>query len=323
MGLVAVTFILCLYKSEDLFDHSHIPPLARTMVGGLIVGLLLLVTVEVYGTGFEVMYRLLHETTAWHYLALLFVAKRAATCATLGSGASGGIFSPSLFLGVVTGGLFGHAVHTVFPEITATPEAYAMVGMGAVVAGTTHAPVTAILILFELTGDYQIILPVMIACTLSTVTARYLHPHSIYSLKLARKGVTVFQGHEETIMRAFHVADVMHSPAPSLPENASFQEVVERFLDTQDPQYYLVDAEHRLTGVVYLHGVKEFLGEGNLEGLVIARDLARPVSVTAHPHETRAECLRKFSATELDRLPVTDGNPESRKLLGVGHSKTS
>ena len=316
MGLVAVVFIWALYKSEDLFEHSRLPPFSRTTVGGLCVGGLLLIAPEVYGTGFEAMSRLLHETTAWRMLIFLFLLKLLATCTTLGSGASGGIFSPSLFLGVVAGGLFGHLVHFVFPNITATPEAYAMIGMGAVVAGTTHAPVTAILMLFELTGGYQIILPVMIACTLSTVTARYLHPHSIYTLKLARRGVSLSLGREETVMRSFHVADVMHAPAPTLPDDAAFQQVVSRVLGSPDPYYYTVSPGDQLTGVISLHDIKTLLSEGGLDGLVVARDVARPVHTVAHMHEPLTECLRKFRETQLDCLPVT-ADAASSQVMGV------
>ena len=316
MGLVAVLFIRVLYKSEDLFEHSPIPPVLRTTVGGLLVGGLLLYWPEVYGTGFEAMYHLLHEATEWQFLALLFGIKLIATCTTLGSGASGGIFSPSLFLGVVAGGLFGQAVHVVFPGLTAEPEAYAMVGMGAVVAGTTHAPVTAILMLFELTGDYQIILPVMVACTLSTVTARYLDSHSIYTLKLSRKGISLLRGREETVMQSFRVADVMRSPAPTLMEHASFQEVVDKFLDSQEPHYYLVDHETNLTGVIHLHDVKGFLSEGELEGLIIARDVAHPASVMTYPGETLAVCLEKFTGNATERLPVVDSD-SAPKVVGV------
>ena len=316
MGLVAVVFIWALYKSEDLFERSALPPLFRTTVGGLCVGGLLLVAPEVYGTGFEAMYRLLHETTAWQMLIFLFLLKLLATCITLGSGASGGIFSPSLFLGVVAGGLFGQLVHFFFPDITATPAAYAMIGMGAVVAGTTHAPVTAILMLFELTDGYQIILPVMIACTLSTVTARYLHPHSIYTLKLARRGVSLSLGREETVMRSFHVADVMHTPAPTLSDETAFQQVVSRVLGSPDPYYYTVSPGDQLTGVISLHDIKTFLNEGGLDGLVVARDMARPVHAVAHMHEPLAECLRKFRETQLDCLPVT-ADATSTQVIGV------
>ncbi len=316
MGLVAVIFIRVLYKSEDLFDRSPLPPVLRTTVGGLLVGGLLLYWPEVYGTGFEAMYYLLHEATEWQFLALLFGIKLIATCTTLGSGASGGIFSPSLFLGVVAGGLFGHVVHAVLPGLTAEPEAYAMVGMGAVVAGTTHAPVTSILMLFELTGDYHIILPVMIACTLSTVTARYLYTHSIYTLKLSRKGVSLIRGREETVMQSFHVADVMHSPAPTLEEHTSFQEIVDKFLDSQEPHYYLVDRDEHLTGVIHLHDVKGFLNDGELGGLIIARDVAHSISVMTYPGETLAECLEKFSGNATERLPVVDSYAVP-KVIGV------
>lgn len=316
MGLVAVVFTWTLYKSEDLFDQSPIPPLARTAVGGLCVGGLLLIAPEVYGTGFEAMDRLLHEATEWHLLALLFFLKLIATCTTLGSGASGGIFSPSLFLGVAAGGLFGQIVHALFPEFTATPAAYAMIGMGAVVAGTTHAPVTTILMLFELTGGYQIILPVMIACTLSTVTARYLYPHSIYTLKLARRGISLSLGREETVMRSFQVADVMHTPAPTLADDASFQQVVARVLNSQDPYYYTVGPNQQLTGMLSLHDVKALLNEGGLDGLVVARDMARPVPILVHQQESLADCLRKFRETQLDCLPVVDAEADTR-IIGV------
>lgn len=315
-GVVAVIFIRVLYKSEDLFEQSCLPPAVRTTVGGLLVGLLLLHSPEVYGTGFEAMYRMLHEYTGWQFLAILFWMKLLATCITLGSGASGGIFSPSLFLGVVAGGLFGHLVRLLFPSLTAEPQAYAMVGMGAVVAGTTHAPVTAILMLFELTGDYQIILPVMITCTISTVMARSLHPHSIYTLKLSRKGISLLQGREETVMQSFHVADVMHAPAPTLVQDAPFHEVVDTFLDSQEPHYYLVDQAMQLTGVIHLHDVKGFLSDGGLEGLIIARDLAHTVSVITHPQDTLADCLQKFSGTSLERLPVVESD-QSPIIVGV------
>ncbi len=316
MGLVAVVFIWALYKSEDVFERSRLPPFSRTVVGGLCVGGLLLIAPEVYGTGFEAMSRLLHETPEWRILIFLFLLKLLATCTTLGSGASGGIFSPSLFLGVLAGGLFGHLVHAIFPDITATPEAYAMIGMGAVVAGTTHAPVTAILMLFELTEGYQIILPVMIACTLSTVTARYLHPHSIYTRKLARRGVSLSLGREETVMRSFHVADVMHAPAPTLPDDTTFQQVVSCVLDSPDPYYYTVSSDAHLTGVIALHDIKTLLNERGLDGIVVARDVARPVHTVAHLHEPLTECLRKFRETQLDCLPVT-ADATSSQVIGV------
>lgn len=305
MGMVAVVFTWTLYKSEDLFEQSPIPPLARTAVGGLGVGVLLLLAPEVYGTGFEAMSGLLQHTRAWHVLLALFLLKLAATCTTLGSGASGGIFSPSLFLGVVAGGLFGRFVHAFLPGVTASPEAYAMIGMGAVVAGTTHAPVTAILMLLEITDGYHIILPVMIACTLSTLTARYLHPLSMYTAKLARRGVSLAVGREESVMRSFRVADVMQTPAPTLADGTTFQQVVGRILGSTEPRYYTLDADDRLTGMISVHDVKTLLNERPLDGLIVARDVARPVPAVAHADEPLETCLRKFRETRLDGLPVT------------------
>ena len=317
MGLVAVAFTWTLYKSEDLFEQSPIPPLARTAVGGLGVGMLLLLTPEVYGTGFEAMSGLLQHTRAWHVLLALFLLKLAATCTTLGSGASGGIFSPSLFLGVVAGGLFGRFVHAFLPEVTASPEAYAMIGMGAVVAGTTHAPVTAILMLLEITDGYHIILPVMIACTLSTLTARYLHPLSMYTAKLARRGVSLAVGREESVMRSFRVADVMRTPAPTLADGTAFQHVVSRILGSTESRYYTLDADDRLTGMISVHDVKTLLNERPLDGLIVARDVARPVPAVAHADEPLETCLRKFRETQLDGLPVTPDATSTRVVGAV------
>jgi CIC family chloride channel protein len=138
-------------------------------LGGIFLGLLFLKWPHVFGVGYgSINKSLMNAMPGLLLLSLIFV-KIIATSVTLGSGGSGGIFAPSLFVGAMTGGFFGWMVNMAFPGITASPAAYALVGMGAVVAGATHAPITAILIIFEMTGDYKIILPMMITCILSTI----------------------------------------------------------------------------------------------------------------------------------------------------------
>ncbi|MCF8084688.1 MAG: chloride channel protein, partial [Deltaproteobacteria bacterium] len=180
-GLVAILFVVVLYKSEDLFDAIKMPEWLKPAMGGLFLGLILLQWPEVFGVGYGAINQsLLNEMTGSLLLSLIFI-KIAATSITLGTGGSGGIFAPSLFIGAMAGGFFGWVVNLLFPAMTASPAAYAMVGMGAVVAGTTHAPITAILILFEMTGNYKIILPMMITCIISTVIASSLKTGSIYT----------------------------------------------------------------------------------------------------------------------------------------------
>ncbi len=313
---VGVGFSRILYWLEDVFNAWNFPEYLKPAVGGLGVGAIGLYTPQVFGIGYDAIEAVLGNEVVLSSVALLLVAKIMATSLTLGSGGSGGVFAPSLFMGAMLGGAFGDLVHRWLPNITALPGAYAMVGMAAVFAAGARAPLSAIIILFEMTGDYRVILPLMLATVIATLLAQYLEPESIYTMKLSRRGVHLERGRDIDVMRSFHVAEVMHTPAPTLPENAPFHQVVEQFLDSQDPYYYLMDREQKLAGLVSLHDVKEFLSEGGLEGLVIARDLARPISTTTHPQETLAECLRKLAEADLEQLPVIDVNPVS-KLVGV------
>ncbi|MGB3091949.1 MAG: chloride channel protein, partial [Candidatus Zixiibacteriota bacterium] len=185
-GIFSVLFIKVLYKSEDIFEALKIRNSLKPALGGLILGIIGLFYPQVFGVGYEAINAALHEEALIWVLFLLVFMKIAATSLTLGSGGSGGIFAPSLFMGATLGGFFGNLVHLAFPLITATPGAYALVGMSAMVAGTTHAPITAMLIIFELTGDYRIILPLMLASVVATLVANKLHVDSIYTLKLSR-----------------------------------------------------------------------------------------------------------------------------------------
>lgn len=189
LGLAAVGYVRLLYRSEDFFNSWRFPDSLKPAVGGLLVGLVLRFAPEVYGTGLPAM-----ESAIWTRFPLgllmgLFLAQLIANCATLGSGGSGGVFSPSLYMGAMLGGGFGAVVHSIYPAWTGTSGAYAMVGMAAFFAATAKAPTTSILILFEMTGDYEVMLPLMAATVGSVYVSHRLLPHSIYSLKLSRRGI--------------------------------------------------------------------------------------------------------------------------------------
>jgi len=175
-GGLAVTFTRSLYRLEDFFEGLPISQYAKPAIGGLLIGAIGIFFPQVFGVGYDTITDTIHNRFGVLLIAAFFLAKFIATSLTLGSGGSGGIFAPSLFMGAMMGGIFGHAVHGLTPQITALPGAYALVGMGAFVAGTTHAPLSAMLILFELTDDYQIILPLMLATTISTLIAKRIEP---------------------------------------------------------------------------------------------------------------------------------------------------
>jgi CIC family chloride channel protein len=316
-GAVAVLFSTLVYKSEEVFDKMPIPEYFKTAVGGLFIGLIILFFPQVYGVGYEAIGFALRGNFIWHFALSLIFIKILATTITLGSGGSGGIFAPSLFIGSVTGGAFGMFLNRIFPTITANSGAYAMVGMGAVVAGATHAPITSILILFELTSDYKIILPLMIACTMATILARKVKDDSIYTEKLSRRGITISQGQEEIIMRSFSVGDLMEPDPPVIEECKRIKEIIKIFMTNKEPYYYVVTENGNLVGSLSTHLVKDVLSaDEDLNRLIIARDLLVPSEEVVTPETTLADCMNKFERVESDHLPVIEGNG-SNKLIGT------
>lgn len=189
VGLAAIIYVKLLYRSEDWFAAWQFPEYLKPALGGLFVGLILRYYPEIYGTGFPAMEEALYVRFPFELLLALFFMEMIANCATLGSGGSGGVFAPSLYMGAMLGGAFGALVHTLFPDWTGGSGAYAMVGMAAFFAAAAKAPTTSILILFEMTNDYRIMLPLMAATVGSVYLSHQLLPHSIYTLKLFNRGI--------------------------------------------------------------------------------------------------------------------------------------
>jgi len=209
-GLAALAYVRLLYRSEDVFGAWAFPDHLKPAVGGLLVGLVLRFFPQVYGTGFPAIESALWVRFPWELLLGLFAAEMIANCATLGSGGSGGVFAPSLYMGAMLGGAFGTLVHSLFPDWTGGAGAYAMVGMAAFFAAAAKAPTTALLILFEMTNDYKIMLPLMAATVASVSVSHRLLPQSIYTLKLHRRGI------------AFPYPETEPTPhAPSAPGSAN------------------------------------------------------------------------------------------------------
>ena len=212
LGWAAILYVRALYKAEDLFGAWRFPDYLKPAVGGLMAGLVLRYFPEVYGAGFPAVEAALWVRLPWELLIGLFVAEFLANCFTLGSGGSGGVFAPSLYMGAMLGGAFGTLAHVVFPDWTAGSGAYAMVGMAAFFAATAKAPTTSILILFEMTNDYRIMLPLMAATVASVYQSHRMSPFSIYTLKLHRRGIG-YPGREE----AERAAQRMAAPHDSSP----------------------------------------------------------------------------------------------------------
>ena len=320
VGLVALLFIMAVYKSEDMFDALKIPEYLKPALGGLMLGCMLIVWPNVFGVGYGTINLSLKNQLPFIILLTLVFVKILATSITIGSGGSGGIFAPSLFIGAMTGGFFGWAVHEYFPLITADSGAYALVAMGAVVAGTTHAPITAIIIIFELTSTYDIILPLMITCMLSTLITTSLKRGSIYTIKLARRGVEITQGWEQSVLRALKVRDVASDHVVTVPENMHLGDIFE-ILKTEDVSYlHMVDNDGSLKGIISFSDIRSALREEGLEYLVIARDVATMDIITISPSDSIQDALYRMGRYGISHLPVVEED-DNGKVIGTLNKK--
>ncbi|MBX6422711.1 chloride channel protein [Thermosulfurimonas sp. F29] len=316
-GLAAVLFIQVLYWCEDFFDRLPFPEYLKPVLGGLIMGLFLLKIPHLFGVGYGAVNRALHGELPARLLLLLIFAKILATSIVLGSGHSGGVFAPSLFIGAMTGGLVGWIVHSMFPALTASPGAYALVGMGAVVAAATHGPITAILIIFELTGDYSIILPLMLSCIVSTFVSTFLKEGSIYTIKLLRRGLTLRRGWEQSVLAGTLVKEVMDSHFQTVPEDASLSRVIEALGRSPHSYLLVVDERGELSGIISFHDVRLALLKGREEAArLTAGDIATREVITITPEDTLLEAQHRLARLGVSQLPVVDPrNP--RRIVGM------
>lgn len=316
-GLVSVAFIRILHGTASLFERSRIPAWLRPAAGGLGVGLIALVLPNVFGVGYETMDAALWGRMGALVLAALVLAKMVATSLTLGSGGSGGVFAPSLFVGAALGAAFGAVVGALFPSWTASPAAYALVGMGAVVAGTTHAPIAAILIIFEMTNDYRSIPPLMLSCVLAVLLSGLINRHSIYTEKLARRGVRLFEGRDVNLLAAIEVREVMDGSAKVVEAGMPFSELLPLLLTGRHREVVVVDGEGRYLGAVELRDVKTALPDsGDLGPLAVAADVVDESIPFVLPRDTLDVVMHLFGRTHRDELPVCH-DADSRRVVGV------
>lgn len=315
-ALVAVSFTSFLYRLEDLFDGIKFPEYLKAMLGGFILGAMGLAFPHILGVGYGTIDLALIGDLSWWLLLLLAGFKILATSITIGSGGSGGIFAPSLFMGATAGGFFGTLVHTVFPGVTASPGAYSMVGMGAVVSGTTHGPMSAILILFEMTGDYKIILPLMIACIISYLASSQLFQESIYTLKLARRGINIRGGKEVNVLKSMPVRDVMYPHPETIAENSSLREFSEKISKSKHNSFPIINKDGNLTGILSFLDYHDAVFDENLKDLIVAKDLATLNVVTVSIDDNLYSALEKITSKDFSILPVVDKDDPS-VLLGV------
>jgi CIC family chloride channel protein len=229
-ALAGVGFTRVLYGIEDLCDRAwRGPEWLRPAAGGVLLGGLLLVLPQMYGVGYPVLQNGVAGRYAAAFLLVLLAGKMLATSLTIGIGGSGGVFAPSLFMGAMLGTASGDLLHVMVPQLAGPPGAYGLVGMGAVFAGAARAPITAVLIIFELTGDYAIVLPLMTAVVLAAGVSAKLSAGTIYTLKLRRRGTGILRGRPANVLEILTVADAMRPVPAPLASGTPLDQVIARF----------------------------------------------------------------------------------------------
>ncbi len=317
-GIVSVCFTKALHGAEKLFErYAPVKTHWQPILGGLGVGIIGFFYPQILGCAYSPITEAIQGNFLWQTLTALLALKIMATALTLGSGGSGGILYPCLFMGAVLGSIFGYVFQMLAPGIVPTAGGYALVGMGAVLGAAVQAPMAAIMMGFELTGSYAVILPLMTACVIATVVHRRLMHHSIYTQALVDRGIDISAGREMGILTTLTVRDVMSRQVPKIRGTLPYNEVVRLCLKGQGNYLYTTDDEENLEGVISFQDIKEFVYDDQLNGLVFARDLANRDVVYVTPEETLASSLNKFSYIDMEELPVVGSDGGFRRLLGI------
>lgn len=322
----AVAFTRTLYLSEDLWDRIDFPEYFKPVLGGLVLGLVGILSPKIngfpriFGVGYDSIDQALFSDLALQLSLGLFLLKILATVITLGSGGSGGIFAPSLFMGAMLGEAFGAVASQLFPGVTAPPGAYALVGMSAFFTGAAHAPVTSILILFEMTGNYQIILPLMLATVTSTLISKALSPESIYTLKLTRRGIHLQEGKDIDVMQTISVGEAMSTDMDVVSCSLSLDELAREFERSHHHGFPVVDEEGSLAGIVTIQDLDRALESGAGDDLTVLDIATCQNLVTAYDDDPMWTALRSLGVRDVGRLPVVKRGAE-RELVGVVRRK--
>jgi len=300
-ALVGVAFIRMVYGAEDAADRLYRgPEWLRPAVGGLLLGLLLLAVPELYGVGYPPLENAIHGQYVVVFLLLLLAGKILASSLTIAIGGSGGVFAPSLFMGAMLGSAYGAGVHELLPGLTAPAGAYGLVGMGAVFAAAARAPITAVIIVFELTGDYRIVLPLMFAIALATGVSHILIPDTIYTLKLRRRGIDVTRDRGANLMRQLRVADAMQPVPEPLPAELPLEDVVARLADAPTDGLPVVGGGNGSRLVITRRRLEQGIRDNTLDGT--AGELAEEVP-TLTPDQTLEDALATLLRAD-SGLPV-------------------
>lgn len=315
-GLIGVLFVRVHFGAAPWVARVRGPAVLKPLLGGLLVGAIVFLSGGLLaGSGHLAFSLEQFARLDWYVLLLLVFGKILATSLTLNSGGSGGVFTPALFVGAATGGAVGVALASLFPAFGLYPEAYALVGMGALVAAATHAPLTGILLVFEMTNDYAIMMPLMLTTVIAYTVARHFETDSLYSGWLRRRGERIEHGRDEHLLARLHVRDVLQANPQVIGEAAVVAELLEHLGAGTQTEFPVVDTGLRLRGVITVADLARIAqSRADLAHVLIAADVATPAEAIG-ADDTMLEAVRRMGLRGTSSLPVVD--LDSGRLLGI------
>jgi CIC family chloride channel protein len=305
-GLTSIAFSGLVSGLTRLFDTIRLPEWVKPGIGGTLLGLLALMLPQVLGVGYDTVNASLAGGIGLEMALILLAGKMLATACCIGSGMSGGIFAPSLYLGATLGLAAGKGIALLLPSAEIVSAHYALAGMGAVVAGTTLAPITAILTIFELSNNYETILPLMVASIASATVVRRLYGYSVYEKKLIKQGINIVRGHDVSVLRSLIVRDFMQNRFESLYDYEPLSGILVKMEQSGYPHYVVKNRNEELVGVLSLRDLQGTLARfEDLKDIVLAADIMTRNVVTITLADSLEKALIIFEKNRISFIPVT------------------
>jgi CIC family chloride channel protein len=316
LGLLAVLYIRFFHFTKERFTKLELSVYVKPLIGAFLVGLIGMKYRHVMGNGYEFITDSLSGNMIFKVMLPLVFFKIIATSLTLGSGGAGGVFAPSLFIGSMAGGSFGCLIQKIYP--LAEPGAYATVGVGAFLAAVTHAPLTGIFLLFEMTGNYKIIIPVMIASIIGMTVSRLINRDSIDTVELTKKGIDVHGGKESAILNSIYVKDIMDKNFQTIHQSKNLDDLAELIIKGNNFYFPVIDDNGKMTGIISLQDVKSALFEEDLREFVKVGYAASKKVITLNENDTLNKAYSLSLLKDIKEIPVV---ADSDKNLVIGMLK--
>jgi len=314
-AFVGNLFTLGIERLGDLLKRLPLPGIAKLTLGGAVVGTIGIWLPHVWGNGYDGVLGALNGHYVLALLAAICVGKLVATAVTIGSGGMGGVMTPTLLVGAAFGGVVGTLLHRAAPGLTSESGAYALVAMAGVLAATTQAPIMATFLIFEMSQDYAMILPIGVCAAVSALVARRSKKDSIYAEKLARKGVDLDAAIEESALQAIRVEDVLWPDPPTIRPDLPARAVMETFLKSRRHLMHVVDGSGHYHGLIAIQDLLATSEDPALGSIVLAADLAREMP-SVSPEDPVSKIMERFWFQEYGELPVLKGGTTPR-FVGV------